>query len=245
MIFKTRDLGASLFENQEEAFVVIAKLFSRKWFERIWIVQEVASGKIIHVMYNGTCLDWDVLTGAAQRLGADLLLRERLIYYNSPNVSSTDMSDPKLGRSATINMVEQMHWPNLETLEYIRVSVQRGKIFPLALLLVTTTSCQAKNPRGKVFALLGICKDGCQLPFKPNYKDKVEDVLLKTTTFLLSSPEDWFYILTVAGCGLASESPNDTTLPVLDNYLHGCQTTILTACTRRRPNTRRRQNTKA
>jgi hypothetical protein len=171
VIFKTRDLGASLFENQEEAFVVIAKLFSRKWFERIWIVQEVASGKIIHVMYNGTCLDWDVVTGAAQRLGADLLLRERLIYYNSPNVSSTDMSDPKLGRSATINMVEQMHWPNLETLEYIRVSVQRGKIFPLALLLVMTTSCQAKNPRDKVFALLGICKDGCQLPFKPNYKD--------------------------------------------------------------------------
>jgi hypothetical protein len=36
------------------------------WFERVWIVQEVALPRVVHVVHNGQYLDWDVLAEAAK-----------------------------------------------------------------------------------------------------------------------------------------------------------------------------------
>ena len=214
LFLKTRDLLPGLFDNsEEEAFVAVAKLFSHKWFERVWVIQELASGKSVHIMYNGTCTDLDFLTVAAERLVLDFSLKYKIISYTYPEVTSTNASDPKLGRTATTNMMENVAWSNLSVLRNIRVSVQGGKIAPLALLLISTNHFQATDPRDKVFALLGISKDGRQLPFKPDYRDEVEDVFLKTASFLLSSAEDWFLVFTISGLGY--KPPKDTEPPIL------------------------------
>ena len=199
----TTALLPSLFDNEEQAFIAVGRLFSHPWFERAWIVQEVAVGKIVHVMYHGTCIDWDVLTAAAKRLGHDTVLKSRLLYHNTPKVSSTNTSDPRLGRSTTFNAVERIRWAHPEFLTRIRLSMEVGNILPLSLILVMTLPCKCKDPRDKVFAVLGIAKDGHNLPFKPNYKDDVDKVFLKTTAFVLSS-EEWFLLFSIAGRGYES-----------------------------------------
>jgi hypothetical protein len=73
----------------------------------------------------------------------------------------------------------------------IRLSVEKGNIFPLSLIIAMTMVCKAKDPRDKIFAVLGIAKDGHKLPFKPNYIDDVDKVFLRITAFVLSS-KDWF-----------------------------------------------------
>ncbi|PMD19979.1 hypothetical protein NA56DRAFT_574650, partial [Hyaloscypha hepaticicola] len=45
IITSTTQLLPGLFGNEKDAFVAVGKLFSHPWFERIWIVQEVAAGK--------------------------------------------------------------------------------------------------------------------------------------------------------------------------------------------------------
>jgi hypothetical protein len=59
---------------------------------------------------------------------------------------------------------------------------------------------KSKDPRDKVFAVLGITSDGDKLPFKPNYNDPIELVFLKTTAFIYSS-EDWFSMFNFTGRG--------------------------------------------
>jgi hypothetical protein len=188
------------FPSEEEAYVAVGRLFSHPWFERIWVVQEVASGKTVHVMYHGICAEWDTLAKAAKHIGSDTQLKCLFLYHNSPKITSTDESDAKLGRSSTINIVQQLHWPNLEFMTRIRDSVQLNHLVPLALCLMTTFPCKSKDPRDKIFAILGITSDGRKLPFKPNYMDRVEDVYLKTTAFLLST-EEWFLTFMMTGRG--------------------------------------------
>lgn len=73
----TSSLLSSLFEEEEQAFIAVGRLFSHPWFERIWEIQEVAFGKTVHVMYHGICVDWDTLARAAKHLGADTDLKSK------------------------------------------------------------------------------------------------------------------------------------------------------------------------
>ncbi|PMD41819.1 hypothetical protein L207DRAFT_406182, partial [Hyaloscypha variabilis F] len=44
-------IRALIWPESIDAFIAVGKLFSHSWFEKIWIVQEVAAGKKVHVMY--------------------------------------------------------------------------------------------------------------------------------------------------------------------------------------------------
>jgi hypothetical protein len=132
---KTRDLLPNFFRDEKEAFVTISKFLSHSWFERIWVVQEIACGKKGNVMYHGTCLDWDDLVAAAHRLYTDLSLKLDWFSLASPEIDSSDVADPSLGRSATINTTHGIKFGNIKTLEMVRVSVQKEDVASLASLL--------------------------------------------------------------------------------------------------------------
>ena len=201
IIISTTALLPSLFGNEKEAFIAVGKLFSHPWFERIWIVQEVAAGKIVHVMYHGICIDWEVLVAAANRLGHNTELKTLLLRHNLPKATASNTSDYESRQDTTVNIVDQIHWPHLEFLTNIRRSTQMGKMLPLSLHLVATRGCKATDPRDKIFGLLGIAEDGPKFP--PSCKDDVDQVFLKATAFVLSTKE-WFLLLSTAGRGYGS-----------------------------------------
>lgn len=41
-------------------------LLNNPWFERVWIVQEVALPRVVYIVYSGQYLDWNVLAEAAK-----------------------------------------------------------------------------------------------------------------------------------------------------------------------------------
>jgi hypothetical protein len=202
-IISTVALLPSLFGNEEEAFIAVGKLFSHPWFERIWIVQEVAAGKIVHVMYHGVCIEWEVLAAAANRLGHNTELKARLLRHNLSKAATSNTSDYKPRRDTIVNIVDQIHWPHLEFLTNIRHSTQSNMALPLSFHLVATRACKASDPKDKIFGLLGIAGDGQELNFLPSYNDDVGQVFLKATAFVLSTKE-WFLLLSTAGRGYDS-----------------------------------------
>jgi hypothetical protein len=203
-IVPTTDILESLFSNEKEAFIAVGKLFSHPWLERIWIVQEVAAGKKVHVMYQGICMEWEILTAAAHRLGHNTELKTRLLRYNHENLpKATGTSEHEPGQDITVNVLEQIHWPYLEFLTNIRHLTQTGIALPLSLLLVSTRGCKATNPRDKIFGLVGIAEGGRGLPFPQSDEIDVDQVFLKATAFGFST-EEWFLLLSIAGRGYNS-----------------------------------------
>jgi hypothetical protein len=174
-IMSTTALLPSLFGDEKEAFIAVGKLFSHPWFERIWVVQEVAAGKIVHVMYHGICIDWEVLVAAANRLGHNTELKIRLLSHNLPKTAASNTSDYEPRKDTTVNILDQIHWPHLEFLSYIRRSTQSGNMLSLSIHLVATRVCKATDPKDKIFGLLGIAEDGRELDFL-SYQDDVGQV---------------------------------------------------------------------
>lgn len=185
--------------------MAVGKLFSHPWFERIWIVQEVAAGKTVHVMYHGICMEWETLVAAANRLSHDPELRARLLQHNLLKTTGSNTTAREHEQNMTVNVFEEIHWAHLEFLNMLRVSTQGGKILPLAGLLVATLPCKATHPKDKIFALLGIAGDAQQLTSLLNYEDELEQVFLRTTAIVLSTTS-WFHLLSTTGRGYDSWS---------------------------------------
>jgi hypothetical protein len=85
-------------------------------------------------------------------------------------------------------------------LDMVRKGVQSNEPLPLAILVFLTHRFQSKEPRDKIYALLGISVDRNELPFEPSYEDPEEIVFLKTASFLMSGGA-WFTILVFTGRG--------------------------------------------
>ncbi len=205
----TTQLLPGLFGNEKDAFVAVGKLFSHPWFERIWIVQEVAAGKTVHVMYHGICMGWEDLVVDANRLSHNPELRAFLLHHKLLNTSGSNSSTRKNGQNIIVNVLEEIHWAHLEFLNTLRVSTQGGKILPLAALLVATFPCKATHAKDKIFALLGIAGDAQQLTSSLNYEDEFEQIFLRATAFVVSTTS-WFHLLSAAGRGYNSWSGKKT-----------------------------------
>lgn len=201
----TNALFPHLFKNEDEPYIAIGMLLSHLWFARVWIIQEVTIGKEVHVIYHGTCTEWNLLADAIKHLGTDSEFSRQRQYYNSPKVTSTNTYDQKLGRSATMNTIHQVRLAQLGSITPIRSSMETGNLSSLSVILPMTSVFKSTNPRDKVFAVLGIAKDSHQPPFKPDYNEDVEKVFLKTTAFVLSS-KSRLIILSFAGRGYESYS---------------------------------------
>jgi hypothetical protein len=209
----TNALLQYLFDNEEEAFVAMGKLLRHPWFERIWIDQEVAVGETVHVIYHGTCTQWEVLAAVIKRLCSDGDLKRRLQYYNSPKAtgSGTSTSDRKGGQSptgptiSTVSIIEQARASQVASKASIRLSMKKNTIDCLSVILPITSIFKSTNPRDKVFAVLGIVRDSHKMPFKPDYNVDVGKLLLKTTAFVLAS-EEWFFMFSFTGLGYDSNS---------------------------------------
>jgi hypothetical protein len=56
-------------------------------------------------------------------------------------------------------------------------------------LLMMFVKCEASNPRGRLFALLGLAADGDDISLRPNYDESVESVFLRYANYFVRSGE--------------------------------------------------------
>jgi len=203
LFVSTTALLANIFDREEEAFFAIAKLLEHPWFERIWVVQEVAMGRKVHVMYQGNCIDWDVFMNATKRLGHDGDLMRRLHFYTGVSRTKDNKSYAVSRKGLYVPKVEHLRWIQLVNLTMARRSREGNIGIPLAVMLPLAVPFKSTNPRDRIFALLGISVDGHKLPFKPDYNMDVCEIFWKTTAYVLST-EGWFTLLSMTGRGYDS-----------------------------------------
>jgi hypothetical protein len=137
-----------------QVWTQLARLFHRPWFERLWIVQELAVSRKAVVRWENLQIDWQILEKAA-----------RFILRTGEAVLSPDIRRlfPMLG-AHRITQVSLQSMLNVDKKNILSV-------------LHNTQSTKCSDPRDRLFAILGVVDDVDDVEI--DYSIPVTDVYIK------------------------------------------------------------------
>ena len=155
------------------AWDAVRFFFSRPWFTRIWVVQELAVSRSVKVLLGNDELSWEDVENAANYVDT----HEYGEMLNTALACGDHLS----------NLLETAAIPTRACLSMasIRKQVQRDPQSPrndLLELLELTRPSQATDTRDKIIAMLGLCRG---IDITPNYTISAEDLFHTTTTELI------------------------------------------------------------
>lgn len=116
-----------LYSDNPETWKTIAWLFSRSWFSRLWVIQEVNSNRNVQVLCGGSQVSWDVAILVASYIR----------------------------RHPTINRYSGFHESNYTNAYYMRRRFWFQQV-SLPSLLNWGRSFKASEPLDRVYALMGM-----------------------------------------------------------------------------------------
>ncbi len=157
----------------------IREIFARKWYRRLWIVQEVALASHVVVFCGSKSVEWHELSSLT-----DHLARSGLTPFarGSVNVhpSKTDGFDA-------------MMLP-----DFIKVFRGLGKTFSLCRLCTVARSRETTEPIDKVYAVLGLIEEAVRKKIKVDYsqesRQKYWRVYIDLATVMLQGDPDLFLL---------------------------------------------------
>ncbi|OAP60808.1 hypothetical protein AYL99_05810 [Fonsecaea erecta] len=132
----------------------LSRLLRRPWFSRAWIAQELALAPRVMVSCGAYGVEWKVfesLYHMCQEFGLPL-------HREVPELSGVD----------TVT--------NFAVMFNLRQSVQKGSKLAMVSLLRATKNFGATLPRDKVFALLGLARDGWKFHRHVEYRQQYRPV---------------------------------------------------------------------
>ena len=193
----------------------LSALLQHRWFTRVWMVQEVALARKVHLLLGQVCLGWHelktfVFTTRDARLTGSFL---ELISHSDE--VRTDVHARALGNIEQMSRIRRRVSHDYEALQTdpggephhadIRPSKEAAPNQPLLSLqrvLTGATTFNATDPRDKIFALLGLITDpNVALP-APDYRSPFRTVYLDAVQKSISIGDIEHYTLTLAGVGL-------------------------------------------
>jgi hypothetical protein len=143
------------------AFHALCQVLNRRWFARVWTLQEFAFAS-----------EFD---GPLMICGRDRL-QWRLFYtlgYIDNEFRRCYLEEKHSGPLAGHFLKAQEYWSTVSTLHKIRQNIPFG--YHLPYLLQATRYFAAKDPRDRVYALLGLAEGEYQQELEVVYEDKVDD----------------------------------------------------------------------
>ena len=143
--------------------------FSRPWFSRVWVLQEATASTNTFLICGKFGIPFDVLI--------------RGVFIEQAKLDYLHLS-PASMNATTLQAIEQ----GIQGVAIItKIKSSRDQQAPIAFLdlLEMCRSCNATDPRDKIYALLGLMPDIEGLP-KPDYGLDVKQVYHKYAHFLLS-----------------------------------------------------------
>ncbi|KAK4149630.1 heterokaryon incompatibility protein-domain-containing protein [Chaetomidium leptoderma] len=115
------------------------------WFTRIWIIQEAAFSRELHLLYGDVCLDWDLVgEGIAVLWQWDML-------KSMPALDGSYFSSPRT-RVFT-------GFRNADTMLEFRGDVDYGRILSVLTALENRVGFRCSDQRDKIYALTNIFDD--------------------------------------------------------------------------------------
>ncbi|KAH6725051.1 hypothetical protein BKA61DRAFT_42502 [Leptodontidium sp. MPI-SDFR-AT-0119] len=151
---------------------VVSNLLQRQWFQRIWVLQEVAAARHVIVVCGSTEID-----GYAFCLGLKAMRKSQQLSYTAlPAFHSLPSLTDLIERAG----LRPKHTPNL-------LQPYSLRICSLAELLDMFRSRQASDPRDKVYALLGMSSDDLSTVLQTDYNISWEELFQNLVRFVLGT----------------------------------------------------------
>ena len=185
--------------DEDEACKAVLRLFCHRWFERMWIVQEVAVSTKVHILYRGISMQWKAIAKAVEIVLYDPYLSGRFQHDICEMTDGPSLYYPKFVLTSTMT-IELHPWARATHIEYVRQATQSGDDWPLEILLALTFTFDSTEPRDKLFGIMGIARSGSDPIFLCNYDEPVEQLYLNAARYLLKTQFWWWYIV-LAGRG--------------------------------------------
>lgn len=137
------------------AWNAFAQLFTRPYFRRVWIVQEVALGSSVTVYCGPHTVKWDDLTKAGL-----------CVFIDS-------------------NTYEFQAHKAVQMLRAYRKQKTVQKDSQMADLMFSSYNLQCFDPRDKIYGMLGLMVEGLNGVLKPDYNASVQQVYCDFTVYML------------------------------------------------------------
>jgi hypothetical protein len=175
-------------EPKTEQWNAMAKFFGNPWFQRVWIVQEATSAKVLHLFYGDIVLDWVYMSRAV-----DVMFSRHMFEAFTPSVGLC--SDER--RDALIGIA------NVDIMLSFRGEVDYEETFSLSRVLQRCACFESTDPRDNVYALLGLTRDNSRDVIIPDYSEQntTRSTFTKTMRYLLSQRNQPLDNLCGAGIG--------------------------------------------
>ncbi|KAI1366526.1 heterokaryon incompatibility protein-domain-containing protein [Xylaria arbuscula] len=144
--------------DQQYRLLALARFISNDYFNRMWVVQEIASARTIQVRCGDQSIRWEDLTFVVRFMGNPEMLRS-------------------LQRTEEMGIVacDQDSLRHANTIISTKSFTSRGLSSSLAFALCNYRSFKCKDPRDKVFGLLGLVRSTDHPLIQPDYnKGEVE-----------------------------------------------------------------------
>lgn len=186
--------------NDEERQVLSA-FFGRRWFSRIWVVQEVALAKKVDILWGSTKLPWATM---AHFIDDWHVANTFKAAWWTPNEAAKREGDGTMRRASFIREISKFvsgrptyrsqPEPVDDGLQDEQRDERTAQIFT-EVVHATRWHC-SEDPRDKVFGLLGVMQKATRLlnlpdcPIKADYSKPVAQVYQEATSYILHNVGD-------------------------------------------------------
>jgi hypothetical protein len=146
---------------KQQRWRIFGDFFNLDYWTRVWVIQELASGSEVKVIFEEVEISWDSILHAVSFL--------------------EDHSKEVPGSCQSYQNVAQLHQFRSRFLSNTQAPIT------LYEALQWSHYAQATDPRDKVYALLGLTSDGHRIIPLPNYQQPLEQVFESMTTAMFAT----------------------------------------------------------
>ena len=194
---------------RQPRWLAFQNLVRNSWFDRVWVIQEVALAKSVRILYGNIEIPWQHLIDVMS-----------LCYKHTAIASLLETTTDPLKRqkvpTSLTNATLMAHFrsqTNEKNANDDKVVDGRSPSLSFSSVLYASHNFAAKDPRDKVFGIQGFCtvEDGGLI--SPNYGKTAADTYRDAADYILAK-ESPYRLLSYAGIGYFSEpSKIDGVLP--------------------------------
>ncbi len=195
-------IGSSRDSIQVHSWRALRRLMCHPWFERIWVVQEVALARNIRILYGSEEIEWRTAAVGLGRMFHELQAETALVMSSSSQTDGNVTIPPGL--------------QNILSMESIRKQVQDDRKLTFPEALKACSFFKATDPRDRIFGIRSICSSLPEHLMVPDYTVPTEAVYINAAESLIE--EKYFdHVFGYAGVGMTE--PNKKSLTSLPSWV--------------------------
>ncbi|KAF4627488.1 hypothetical protein G7Y89_g10667 [Cudoniella acicularis] len=178
------------------------ELLNHPWFERVWVIQELASAKAVDVSYGGSSVPWSLFLTDLSIVHREEM-KDVFGLFQGSGVSglATQVKDPLGPKNAFI-------------MSDLRELLSRGELLPLHTVLIEFLSWKATKGVDKIFALLPLTVSAYLLQDLIDYTKPVSEVLVHISRHLMREQRELGHLhFAGIGWGSTARDPFHNDLP--------------------------------